>query len=108
MVLLTGDVNAAVTARSAGGPDDVPVCAFDPREMPGDVVGLFEAARSFYAHAEDSARRLGQADRDVDRVVDEPGPRTGISTVAAHGPGYGPPPPTPPVAHTRRAGDGVR
>jgi hypothetical protein len=99
VVLLTGDVNAAVTARSAGGPDDVPVCALDPREMPGDVVGLFEAARSFYAHAEDSARRLGQADRDVDRVVDEPGPRTGISTVAAHGPGYGPPPPPPP-SHT--------
>ena len=53
VVLLTADVNAAVTAASVAGPGDVPVCAFHPGTCPNDVASLLRAAGSFYAGAEE-------------------------------------------------------
>ena len=57
VVLLTADVNAAVTAASVAGPGDVPVCAFHPNDVQAnDVLALFRAVGSFYAGAEERVR----------------------------------------------------
>ena len=57
VVLLTADVNAAVTAASVAGPGDVPVCAFHPGDVQAnDASALLRAARAFYADAEERIR----------------------------------------------------
>ncbi len=57
VVLLTADVNAAVTAASVAGPGDVPVCAFHPGDVQAnDASALLRAARAFYADVEERIR----------------------------------------------------
>ena len=60
VVLLTADVNAAVTAASVAGPGDVPVCTFHPGDCPNDVAALLRAAGSFYAGAEERVWNVGE------------------------------------------------
>lgn len=68
VVLLTADVNAAVTAASVAGPGDVPVCAFHPKDCPNDVAALLRAAGSFYAGAEERVWNVGERRADAGSV----------------------------------------
>ena len=51
VAFITGDVNAAVTARSHASDNDVPIVTFDPRDMPADVSALYDEVRGFHAAA---------------------------------------------------------
>ena len=71
VVMLTMDVNAAVTARAVASEDDVPVAVFDPlRDMPADAATLWDAARGFYYSAAAAADLASRRDEGRLQTVD--------------------------------------
>ena len=108
VVLLTADVNAAVTAASVAGPGDVPVCAFHPGDVQAnDASALLRAARAFYADVEERIRGVVADDAAArgrgspSPAGREPGkaggssPRRGLRRPAPRPPRAAPSPATP-------------